>query len=133
MSTGLPAFDGESGGGGGLNWLPTFMSEGPGMDALAMYLGGQSFLLSNLPRLNDNGALQSAGFLSGLGFKTIPAGEGSNASKPPTSMASIPNSGLGFVTIPAGEGFNNFHVVETVKLALQLLETVVQQNRIPNK
>jgi hypothetical protein len=130
MSTGLPAFDGRSGGGGGgLNWSPTLMPEGPGMDSLTSYLGGQSFLFSDLPKLNDSGSLQSAGILSGLGFVTIPAGKGPNVSNLSSPTATLPNSGLGFVTIPPGDRFTAPQVVEVVKVALQLLDRALQQSR----
>jgi hypothetical protein len=116
MSSGLPAFEGRSSA-GGVNWLRTLIPEGPGLGALSMYLGGQSFLLSNLPHLNDNGSLQNAGFLSGLGFVTIPAGRGGDL----TNFSTLPPTAL------STDGINSPDpVIETIKATTELLATALQ-------
>jgi hypothetical protein len=94
MSTGLPAFDGDStgGDGSGLNWVSTVIPDGPGINGLPVFLGGDTFQLPNLPRLDDGGQLLTSGFLADLGFITIPAGEGSenpNLVAPPVDFNTI--------------------------------------------
>jgi hypothetical protein len=69
-STGLPAY--EDGSGGGVNWAPTAVPSGPGLESITSYLGGRSFLLTGLPAFDDNGSLTTGGFLSGVrGYTTI--------------------------------------------------------------
>lgn len=81
METGLPAFEGEGGGGRndeGVNWMPTWIVQGPAIEGLAVHIGGDRFQFHNLPQFDHQGRLLRAGFLANLDFVIQPPGDGLN-------------------------------------------------------